>query len=63
MRDNLNAIRDLPPEWKADVIQSYIEALKGVLLVLLAVAAVGASMLLFMKEHVIHRTLKRSDST
>jgi len=63
VRNNLNSICHLPPEWKADVVQSYIEALRGVFVVLFAVAVVGASMMLFMKEHVLHRTLKRSDSS
>jgi MFS family permease len=61
LRDNLNVIGQVPPEWKADVMGSYMEALKGVFLTNLGIGILGMLVSLAMREHKLHNTLARKE--
>ena len=59
VRDSLDEIRILPIEWKGDVREVYMEALKAVFLTTLLMAILGGLVSLAMREHVLHKTLER----
>lgn len=59
LRDNLDEIKILPPEWKAGVIDVYIDALRGVFLTTLGLAVLGFLVSLAMREHTLHNNLAR----
>lgn len=61
IRDSLDELNHLPEGWFDGVIQSYIEAFRGVWVTMLALA-VGALMCIsLMREHKLHSTLSRSE--
>lgn len=53
---------NLPQGWDQGVRDSFGEALKGVFLTSLGIAALGLVVGCFMKEHVLHKTLARRPS-
>lgn len=59
LRDSLDEIKTLPVEWRGEVKEVYMEALKGVFLTTLGIAVVGGLVSLAMREHVLHKTLQR----
>lgn len=59
IRDSIDQINHLPPGWKDGVLESYMNALRGVWLVALGIAILGLLVSLGMKEHVLHRNLAR----
>ncbi|MCJ1352741.1 MAG: hypothetical protein MMC33_002725 [Icmadophila ericetorum] len=59
IRDSLEAIKDLPPSWKADVQNAYMDALHGVFLTMLGIAILGGIVSLFMRENKLHNNLSR----
>ena len=59
LRDSLNEIQHLPPSWKADVMDVYMDALRGVFLTILGLAVMGLSVSLAMREHKLHSNLAR----
>ncbi|MCJ1224382.1 hypothetical protein MMC12_001027 [Toensbergia leucococca] len=59
LRDNLDEIKKLPPEWKAGVMDVYMDALRGVFLTTLGIAILGTLCSLFMKEYKLHDNLAR----
>lgn len=59
IRDNIEEIKYLPPEWKEGVIQAFMNALRGVWVTILGLAVLGMICSLFMREHVLHLTLNR----
>ena len=50
--DSLEEIQHLPPTWKEEALGAYMEALRGVWLLILGLAALGAIISLLMREHV-----------
>jgi len=59
LRDNLDEIKSLPTEWKAGVMEVYMDALRGVFLTTLGIAALGFLVSLAMREHTLHKNLAR----
>ena len=59
LKDSLDAIKTIPIEWRGDVREVYIEALRGVFLATLGIAIIGALISLAMREHVLHKNLER----
>ncbi|TKA26800.1 hypothetical protein B0A50_04246 [Salinomyces thailandicus] len=59
IRDSLEELKHLPSGWHDGVIQSHVEALSGVWTVILAFAAVGGLVSLFMREYTLHSNLER----
>ena len=59
LRDSLDEIKTLPVEWRGEVREVYMEALRGVFLTTLGIGIVGGLVSLAMREHVLHRTLER----
>ena len=63
IRDSLDEIRKLPPDWKEGVKAVYMDALRGVFLTLLGIAVLAASVSMLMREHKLHRNLARRSSS
>ena len=59
LRDSLDEIQHLPPTWKADVMDVYMDALRGVFLTMLGFAVIGLLVSLAMREHKLHSNLAR----
>ncbi|KAF1982136.1 MFS general substrate transporter [Aulographum hederae CBS 113979] len=59
LRDDLSEIKNLPEEWRDDVLTAYIESLRGVWGVLLGLMGLALVSGLFMREHTLHSTLAR----
>ena len=59
LRDSLDEIKALPIEWRGEVRDVYMEALRGVFLTTLGIGITGGLVSLFMREHVLHKTLER----
>ena len=61
IRDSLDELKHLPEGWFDGVIQSYIEAFRGVWLTMLALAVGALVCISLMREHKLHTTLSRSE--
>ncbi|KAL8825964.1 MAG: hypothetical protein Q9191_004093 [Dirinaria sp. TL-2023a] len=59
LRDSLDEIKKLPPDWKSEVMDIYMDALRGVFLTTLALGALGFLVSLAMREHTLYSTLAR----
>ncbi len=59
LRDSLDAIKTLPIEWRGEVRQVYMEALRGVFLTSLGLGVLGGLVSLAMREHILYKTLER----
>ena len=59
IRDNVNEVKHLPPGWHDGAIEAYVDALRGVWVVVLGFAVLTAFMSLFIKEQVLHKNLAR----
>ncbi|KAF2098394.1 putative MFS multidrug transporter [Rhizodiscina lignyota] len=59
IRDSIDEIKRLPPDWKVGVVRVYMEALRGVWVTILGIAVLAALSSLFMREHILHKTLAR----
>ena len=59
VRKSLDSVKKLPPEWRDDVLSSYMAAVTSVWVVvgIISVLALGAAMV--MREHRLHSTLSR----
>jgi MFS family permease len=62
IQDNFDIIKELPEEFKRGVLDVYMDALRGVFLTLLGIAAIGAVISLFMRENKLHNNLARRPS-
>ena len=60
IRDDLGELQRLPPGWHDGVIQSFMDAFRGVWLTGLGLAVVGLVSVSLMKQHTLHSTLARS---
>ena len=59
LRDSLDEIQQLPPSWKADVMDVYMDALRAVFLTTLGLGFLGFLVSLAMREHTLHSNLAR----
>ncbi|ROT39257.1 major facilitator superfamily transporter [Sodiomyces alkalinus F11] len=59
IRDDLDELKHLPEAWKEGVMESFIEAFRGVWLTILGVSLLTLVSLSFMKQHTLHSTLER----
>lgn len=59
IRDSFDEIKHLPPEWKGEVQDVYMDALRGVFLTTLGIGMLAALVSLFMREHKLHSNLAR----
>ena len=62
IRDSLDEISYLPPEWKQGVMDAYMDALRAVFLTLVGLGILGAAVSLLMREHILHNNLARKPS-
>ncbi|KAL8689325.1 MAG: hypothetical protein Q9224_004662 [Gallowayella concinna] len=63
LRNNLKEIKYLPNDgWMAGAEDAYMDALTDVYWTIFGLAAVGTVASLFMREHTLHNSLKRTDS-
>ncbi|MCJ1479837.1 hypothetical protein MMC13_008523 [Lambiella insularis] len=63
VRGSLDEIKHLPPSWKADVMNVYMDALRAVFLTLLGLAILGALASIMMREHKLHKNIARRPSS
>ena len=59
IRDNPDAVKHLKPGWHDGAIEAYVEALRGVWVVVLGFALVTALVSVFIREQVLHKNLER----
>lgn len=59
LKDSLDAIKTIPIEWRGDVREVYMEALRGVFLTTLGIGIIGGLISLAIREHVLHKNLER----
>jgi len=59
IRDSVEEVRHLPEGWYDGVIAAYVEALNGVWSVVLGFAVLAALVSLFIREHILYKTLER----
>ncbi|EON69845.1 hypothetical protein W97_09108 [Coniosporium apollinis CBS 100218] len=59
VRDSLDEVKHLPPEWKLGVLETYMDALRAVWWTMLGISLLGALISLLMREHVLHKNLAR----
>lgn len=60
IRENPDEVMHLPPGWHDGAIEAYVDALRGVWVVVLGFALLAAFTSLFIKEQVLHKNLERS---
>jgi MFS family permease len=63
IRDSFDELKHLPAGWKEGVMASYESSLRGVFLTSLGIAILSLVCCAFMREHVLHKSLARRDST
>jgi MFS family permease len=59
IRDSVDEIHRLPQGWYDGVLETYVEALRGVWVVVLGFAIVTALVSFFIREHTLHSNLAR----
>ncbi|KAK5113208.1 hypothetical protein LTR62_003544 [Meristemomyces frigidus] len=59
IRDSVEEIKRLPEGWYEGVLEAYVEALRGVWVVVLVFSLLAAFVSLFMRQHTLHKTLER----
>lgn len=59
IRDDLDALKHLPEGWYDGVIDSFVEAFRGVWLTMLALAVGALICVSLMRQHTLHSTLDR----
>lgn len=59
IRDSLDRLKHLPEGWHDGVIDSFMEAFRGVWLTMLALAIGGLICVSMIKQHTLHSTLDR----
>lgn len=60
IRKSIEEVQHLPSGWHGGVIDAYVDALRGVWVVVLGFAAVAAFASVFIKEQVLHKNLARN---
>lgn len=61
IRDNLDEIHKLPPDWRLGVVVTYMDSLRAVFLTLLGLGVLAALASLAMREHKLHSNLARRE--
>ncbi|KAG5940283.1 hypothetical protein E4U60_000563 [Claviceps pazoutovae] len=59
IRDDLAELRHLPPGWYDGVMDSFMDAFRGVWLTMLGLAVAGLACVSLMRHHTLHSTLDR----
>ncbi|KAG5985593.1 hypothetical protein E4U54_005935, partial [Claviceps lovelessii] len=59
IRDDLDELRHLPPGWYDGVMDSFMEAFRGVWLTMLGLAVAALVCVSLMRHHTLHSTLDR----
>jgi predicted MFS family arabinose efflux permease len=59
IRESPDAINSLPPAWKEGVIATYVDALRGVWVVVFGFAVLAATASIFVRQHKLHSNLAR----
>jgi EmrB/QacA subfamily drug resistance transporter len=59
IRDSADEVRHLPKEWRGDVQDAYMGALRSVFFLSFALAVTAGVISLFMREHKLHSNLSR----
>ncbi|KAI4158657.1 MAG: hypothetical protein LQ342_007236 [Letrouitia transgressa] len=59
LRDSLDEIRNLPPDWKIEVKNVYAYGFRGVFLTAFGLGLLALLVSLFMREHTLHKSLSR----
>ncbi len=59
IRDDLTQLQHLPQGWHDGVIESFMEALRGVWFTGLGMAIIGLICISLMKQHKLHSNLAR----
>jgi hypothetical protein len=59
IRDDLGELKHLPPGWEDGVLDSFMEAFRGVWLTMLGLVILALICVSLMKQHVLHATLAR----
>ena len=63
IRDSLDYVKRLPPEWKAPVRQIFMDGFRGVFITTAGVSLLAFIVSLFMTEHKLYSTLARRNSS
>jgi MFS family permease len=61
IRDSFDELKHLPAGWKMGVMASYEASLRGVFLTGFGIAVLSLVCCTFMREHILHKSLARSD--
>lgn len=61
IRDDLDELNHLPDGWRDDVIESFMEAFRGVWLTVLGLALLGLAFVSLMKQQKLHSDLARRE--
>ncbi|EMC99742.1 hypothetical protein BAUCODRAFT_145124 [Baudoinia panamericana UAMH 10762] len=59
IRESVDEIKHLPEGWRDGVMEAYVEALRGVWVVVLGFAVLASITSFFIREHVLHKNLAR----
>ncbi|KAG6152263.1 hypothetical protein E4U37_004026 [Claviceps purpurea] len=59
IRDDLGELKHLPPGWYDGVMDSFMDAFRGVWLTMLGLAVAGLACVSLMRHHTLHSTLDR----
>lgn len=59
IRDDLNELKHLPAGWYDGVIDSFVEAFRGVWFTMLGLAILAFICVSMIKQHTLHSTLSR----
>ncbi|KAF4624518.1 hypothetical protein G7Y89_g13651 [Cudoniella acicularis] len=61
VRSSVDAIKDLPEEWRNEVVAAYMASLQVVFVVLLGLGVLATICSLLVKEHKLYKTIDRID--
>jgi cytochrome bd-type quinol oxidase subunit 1 len=61
VRSSVDAIKDLPEEWRNEVVAAYMASLQVVFVVLLGFGVLATICSLLVKEHKLYKTIARTD--
>ncbi|KUJ22311.1 putative MFS multidrug transporter [Mollisia scopiformis] len=61
VQSSIDAIKDLPEEWRIEVVAAYMASLQVVFVVLLGLGVLATICSLLVKEHKLYKTMDRTD--
>lgn len=59
IRNDVDEVKHLPPGWHSGAIEAYVDALRGVWVVVLGFAILTAASSFFIRQQVLHKNLER----